>query len=216
KDLNTYNRVTGYFSDLLRAQAADEPAALMRDAQGPSVYVYRFDWDELPDYFLFDLSELLGACHGLEMFFVFRTFDSGKRVKYAFTKKNYPGRKELSDAMSSYWAQFAYSGDPGRGRQGDLPEWKPWNNSNPGKDKFIVFDTEKDGGIRMSSEMVTSQDIKDRLIRDHDLIASQKELCRLYAHLFLLSFHPAHSRDEEEYLSFGEGGCKSYPPEMFR
>ena len=216
RDLKTYNRVTGYFSDLLKAQAADEPAALMRDAQGPNVYVYRFDWDEEPDYFLFDLSELLGACHGLEMFFVFRTFDSGKRVKYAFTKKNYPGRKKLSDAMSSYWAQFAYNGDPGRGRHGDLREWKPWDNSNPGNDKFIVFDTEKDGGIRMSSETVTSQDIKDRLIQDQNLIGSQEELCRLYAHLFKLSLHPAYSWNEEEYLNFGEGGCKSYPPEMFR
>jgi para-nitrobenzyl esterase len=117
--------------------------------------------------------------------------------------------------MISYWTEFAYHGTPGRGRKGDLPEWKPWEN-NPGGSKFLILDTQSGGGIRMSSDTITAQDIKNRLIRDQSLIGNQKVLCLLYAKLFLYSFQSTHHWNEQEYNTFGKQGCKDYPPAQFR
>ena len=76
-----------------------------------------------------------------------------------------PGRRRLSAAMISYWAQFAYSGDPGKGRDGSEVRWTAWD-STPGKDKLILFDAASDGGIRMSSEEVTEESIQNALRND--------------------------------------------------
>ena len=66
---------------------------------------------------------MLGAAHGFEIPFVFGHFDLGRAGNVIFTKENEPGRKALSAQMMSYWAEFAYTGAPGRGRDRQLPEW---------------------------------------------------------------------------------------------
>jgi para-nitrobenzyl esterase len=216
KDLDTYNRVTGYFSDYWKALGVDEPAKIMRGAQGASVYAYRFDWDEEPNIFLVRLSDLLGACHALDLCFISGLMDDASDPFHAFTEENSPGRNKLAYAMTSYWVEFARTGAPGRGVNKDLPEWKPWNNGKPDSKKFIVFDTEADGGIRMSSEIITAQEIKNRLLHDQDLIGTQEDLCRLYARLFRFTFQSTHHWNEQEYLTLGREGCNDFPPEMFR
>ena len=163
RDPDHYNRISGYHADLWKALGVDRPATVMREAQGPNVYAYRFDCDEEPGNFFIDLEQLLGAAHMLEIYFVFNVLESVDRLTEGiFTEDNLPGRKALSNAMSSYWAEFAYNGSPGRGRDGNLPEWKPWDNSGDDKEKYIVFDTAEDNGLRMSSRIVTVDDIKSR------------------------------------------------------
>jgi para-nitrobenzyl esterase len=84
--------------------------------------------------------------------------------------------------MMSYWAEFAATGAPGRGRGGDLPEWKSWDESTPDSDRFLVFDTAADGGLRMSSEAVTSESLVTRMIED-ERFASSDERCAFLAGL---------------------------------
>ena len=104
-----------------RATAADGPARAMTAAGASDVFVYRFDWDEEPRLFgLADLSELLGAAHAFEVPFVFGHWDLGSEGNVIFSRENLPGREELSAQMMSYWAQFAYAGDPGQGRGGEI------------------------------------------------------------------------------------------------
>jgi para-nitrobenzyl esterase len=61
--------------------------------------------------------------------------------------------------MMSYWAEFADTGSPGRGRAGDLPEWRPWDDSSADAPKYIVFDTPADGGVRLASETVSLEEV---------------------------------------------------------
>jgi para-nitrobenzyl esterase len=61
--------------------------------------------------------------------------------------------------MMSYWAEFAYTGDPGSGRNAKQPRWTPWDSSSPQAPKFAVLDTPAGGGIRLSSEAVTREAI---------------------------------------------------------
>jgi para-nitrobenzyl esterase len=81
--------------------------------------------------------------------------------------------------MMSYWAQFAYKGDPGSGRDGSLPRWRAWDPRGPDADKFIVFDTTVDGGIRMSSETESPAALLAELASDPQLDAAE-ERCALY------------------------------------
>jgi para-nitrobenzyl esterase len=78
-------------------------------------YRYQFD-DALPQP-AGSAAESRGAYHSAEIEFVFQ----------ALASKDLPWRPEdwkLSDLMSSYWANFAKTGDPnGPG----LPEWKPYS-----------------------------------------------------------------------------------------
>ena len=73
KDERRYDMMAKYQSLAWKANGVDEPAAALRDSQGPTVFAYRFDWDEEPTILWLDFSSLLGAAHGLEIPFVFGT-----------------------------------------------------------------------------------------------------------------------------------------------
>jgi para-nitrobenzyl esterase len=77
-DEGRYNVTAEYLSKMWKATGADGPAAALRQTQGPSVYVYRFDWDEEPTRLGADLSMMLGAAHGFEIPFVFGHFNLGR------------------------------------------------------------------------------------------------------------------------------------------
>ena len=216
KDLAGYNRISGYGSDAWKAFAVDEPLGTLSAANGPAVYGYRFDWDEQPDNWLLKLSELLGAGHATEIDFVFGAAQPGSGLMSGFyTEANAAGREPLAAAMSSYWAQFAHTGNPGRGRKGDLPEWQAWGVAQP---QFVVFDSAAGGGIRMSGDIIVAAALKQRLLDDRakGLIASQEQLCRWYGEVFIYSnISDAHA-DVAGYEELGDGGCKQWPVSDFR
>jgi len=65
------------------------------------VWMYRFDWKS-------KVSDDLGACHAIEVPFVFRTFDSPTR--YQIVGSDPP--MELSDTMMNAWIAFIRTGSP--------------------------------------------------------------------------------------------------------
>jgi para-nitrobenzyl esterase len=178
RDERMYNLTAEYLATWWKADGADDPAAAMRTAQGPSVYVYRFDWDEEPTILGADLAVMLGAAHAFEIPFVFGHFDLGRRGNMLFTAENEPGRKELSAKMMSYWAAFAAKGDPNGGVDGDLTEWQAWDNSGPDAPKFLILDTQADGGVRMSSDSLTGKKVLADLEVDARL-SSKEERCSI-------------------------------------
>jgi para-nitrobenzyl esterase len=201
-DPDEYVRVSRYPSYSVRLRAVDGLARLMAPAQDAPVFAYRFDWDEqrTTDDGL-DMSVAIGAAHSTEMAFVFGNWDVGfvdpDRLYYPGTN---PGRDGLSRAMMSYWANFAYTGDPGRGRSGELPQWERWKNGD-GNPKTIVLDSENDGGIRMSDEEMTLESVKAEFMTEK--FSSQKSLCDVY----LETFSDTPAFDAAEYAALGSGGC---------
>jgi para-nitrobenzyl esterase len=180
KDRDRYERHAAYRSQMWKAAAVDDPAADMRPVQGPSVWAYRFDWDEAPRVPWIDLGTLLGAAHAFEIPFVFGHFELGRVGRFLWSDDGAQERLALSAAMMSYWAQFAYAGDPGRGRGGDQAHWKPWRGS--GRETFIVFDTPSGGGIRMTSESVSAEGLVARIQEDEGF-ADGGERCSLLREL---------------------------------
>ncbi len=173
-DETSYEASAEYLSRMWKVNGADQPAEAM-SANEPGVFVYRFDWDEEPSVLGADLSKMIGAAHALEIPFVFGHWDLGRAGSRLFTSVNEPGRQALSRDMMSYWAQFARTGDPGKGVDGKLPEWTRWNVAAPA---YLVLDTPEGGGVRM----VQGKETKHRVVQDlyvDPRLATIKARCRV-------------------------------------
>jgi para-nitrobenzyl esterase len=208
RDERRYNLSAEYLAKMWKASGADEPAAAMRATDGAQVFVYRFDWDEEPRVLGADLSVMLGAAHGFEIPFVFGHFDLGREGNQIFTKENEPGRTLLSAQMMSYWAEFAYHGAPGRGRNGELPEWKAWDDGGAASPKYIIFDTAADGGVRMSPAAVTQASVLAAVDTDARL-STQRDKCGIYREL--AAWSPGFTK--KDYA--GRDGCSAFPYDTF-
>jgi para-nitrobenzyl esterase len=112
-----------------------------------AVYVYKFLWDEEPEPFDY----LIGAAHAMDLPFFFGNFitDKSSLTSFAWSDANRASREPLSNAMMTYVAQFARTGDP-NGADTDLPLWSPWSDKQ-GTPKRMLFDA---GKLAMSSERI--------------------------------------------------------------
>ncbi len=192
-------------SRMWKATGADEPATAMRRVQS-DVFVYRFDWDEQPRLLGADLSTMVGAAHGFEIPFVFGHFDLGKEGRVMFDEANAPGRTELSRVMQSYWTEFARSGAPGRGRDGDLAPWSPFEPGEGEPPRTLLLDTPDGGGARMTPLHETRDGVVASVGADTRLRDS-RERCGVYRDLVAWSS----GLSAAQYTSIGNGECAPYP-----
>ena len=202
KDEATYSRIVKYGALAWKERGVDSLAQMMRNAGNPNVYAYRFDWDEEPSQLGFDLSKALGAGHGLEIAFAFDEFEGGLNLSYIYP--NDDAQYALADSMTSYWTQFAYTGDPGSGRNQNEPAWLAWGTD--GKHS-ILLDTAADGGIRMSDEVVTIDSVKAELAADTGF-PNPEDQCAVYVRNFRFNF------DESEYHGLNPE-CRNLDPAQF-
>ena len=131
KDEQTYRSLAHYGGRAWKVRGVDELARAMTASGNPHVYAYRFDWDEEPSIMGYDLSVALGAAHALEIGFVFGEFN-GLGLGYVYPDDENQWR--LSNSMMSYWAEFAYTGDPGSGRGATETPWLAWGQERPDPD----------------------------------------------------------------------------------
>lgn len=205
RNLRLYD-VEGEYGGLMwRATGADVPVAAMRETQGPTVWAYRFDWDEEGSLLGLDLSKLLGAAHAIELLFVFDTTDLGFANRFFFRDRD--AARALSAKMRAYWAEFAHFGRPGRGQGGELPEWKPWGRRTRDP-KTMLLDTEAGGGLRMASDRIDPAWVVERATQDPRLF-DDEERCRVYR--IFVQWSDAMSL--EEYAAIGGGACAPWPIE---
>jgi para-nitrobenzyl esterase len=105
------------------------PAVRLADAQSahnPGVWMYRFDW-RTPVF-----GGLLGACHALELPFVFNTLHGGLAQQFCGPE----APQALADRVHAAWVAFVGVGDPSHN---DLPEWRRYE---PGDRSTMHFDVE--------------------------------------------------------------------------
>ena len=86
------------------------------------------------------------------------------------------GDQEAGRLLAALNVFGAATGDPGKGRDGDLPRWEPWAT---GSGSFLVLDSDHDGGIRMSDDTVTREAVIARIAGD-PRFESDAERCEIY------------------------------------
>ncbi|MER5195273.1 carboxylesterase/lipase family protein [Streptomyces sp. NPDC002755] len=86
------------------------PLQRLAGARPGASYMYEFAWPSLRPG--------LGACHALELGFVFDTGDTAESAKLA----GGGAPQELADAMHGAWTRFVTTGDPG---------WEAWGPAHP-------------------------------------------------------------------------------------
>jgi para-nitrobenzyl esterase len=94
------------------------PAIRLAEAQltqNPAVWMYRFDWKSRA------FGGALGACHAIELPFVFHNVD---RPHMAAFLGEGPAPNELADQVQDAWIAFARTGDPNTGA---LPDWPTYD-----------------------------------------------------------------------------------------
>lgn len=105
------------------------PAYKIADAQSnfASAYSYRFDWTSFPIRLIG-----LGACHGIELPFIFSSFhsDAGKMIMKASSNRRV---KNMSKNMQNAWINFARTGNP----NSDNNNWLPYNTKTR---STLIFD----------------------------------------------------------------------------
>jgi len=169
-DKRRYAVAAEYASLFMRANNVDAAADLLVLRQKRSIFVYRFDWADLaPDPASGNV--LLGASHTLDVPFVFgHRFSVPYIPDFLIRENSLSSYRTLSNAMMSYWTQFAVSGDPEKGRNGDLPRWDSWESLATTKSDapgaIIVFDGKKRGGIRTLSSRTSQAQVLARLEKD--------------------------------------------------
>ncbi|HMN45581.1 MAG TPA: carboxylesterase family protein [Povalibacter sp.] len=209
KSPDDYVKFANYPSLQWKYTGVDSLARAMSPIE-PAVFAYRFDWDEGGKLGDIDLSVAVGAAHSTEIAFVFGDWNIGFLPPDAmYPPERHAARDALSKSMMSYWAQFAYAGSPGKGRDGNEVEWSAWKNA-AGEPKTLILDTQEGGGIRMMNEEVTATSVKERMLADR--FADQRLHCEAYA----LAFSTNAQFDPKEYATLGAKGCRQYPPASFK
>jgi len=180
-DREIYDLRAKYGGLAWKRRAVDAPAAALT-RNSSRVFAYRWDWDEQGTRFGFlNLTQLLGAAHGLEIPFVFGHWNIGPQSDLLFGEHGAAERIELSAAMMSYWANFAHTGKPDRGRQGNLPNWKPWD-SVPGEPKMMILDSANDSGLRMTNTEVNREFLVEELTKEP--LGQRPDHCLVFDELF--------------------------------
>lgn len=201
KNQATFDNEAAYHSDRWKLAAVDRPAEIMTAGGHPDIYAYRFDWDEGGSLGITDWSTALGAAHALEIPFILGDFEALFPIPRLFTAGNRRGREALSEKMMSYWAQFARTGNPGTGTDGNLPQWTPWQTGRGG---MMLLDSPAGGDVRMSDNRLTLAAFRRRLEND-TLITETEERCALYRELFIPLPWNNELFDPQEYARLGCG-----------
>ncbi len=163
--MELFDLAAKYQSDGWKVMAVDNPARIVTGNSGqPKIFTYQFLWgaggakNNVIDP---PFNTLFGACHTMEIDFVFGTEKVALGAQ-VFKEKNRAGRAALSDAIIEYWSQFARTGDPNKDKSG-LPRWSPWSNT-PDQPKTILLDADLEKiKITMSNHELTNGDIEAAL-----------------------------------------------------
>jgi para-nitrobenzyl esterase len=184
KDEKFYDAYSRYQSDAWKLDAVDNASRYISEKNKKNVYAYRFDWDDEPKFLGMDFSKLLGAAHALEIGFVFNSPEiiDGQESGLSdilYKKENAIFDKNLSISMSQYWVNFAYDGNPNSNPYPLEVNWDHWENKI--NERFIIFDTENDQGIRMNNAILSEDSILQSLSSEN---LSIEQKCIIFDDLF--------------------------------
>ena len=118
-------------------RGVQEPLESIFNAGNNDIYAYRFDWDNLRNFFIGDFGEILGAAHALEIPMVSGDYNLADEFKWIVYPRS-PSRRFVSKNMMNFWSNFAREGVPG-----NSTNKISWTKYDPLKDMSILHIDEK-------------------------------------------------------------------------
>ena len=119
-------------------RGVQEPLESIFMAGNKEVYAYRFDWDNLRDFFIGDFSEIIGSAHAIEIAMISGDYNLADDFRWIVYPRT-PSRRFVSKNMMKFWSDFAKNGIPGTSSNN-----VSWQRFNPDNEKsIIIFDEKK-------------------------------------------------------------------------
>ena len=142
RDKEKYNLYSSIRAKGWQLRGVQEPLENIFRVGNEDIYAYRFDWDNLRDFFIGDFGEIIGAAHALEIPMISGDYNLAEEFKWIVYPRS-PSRRFVSKNMMNFWANFAKNAEPG-----DSTNNVTWSKYNPNLDKSIlIIDEAKNLGI---------------------------------------------------------------------
>ena len=112
KDEDKYEFYSSIRADAWQLRGVQEPLENIFYAGNKDVYSYRFDWDNLRNFFIGDFGKILGSAHALEIPMVSGDYNLADEFKWIVYPRS-SSRRFVSKNMMNFWGNFAREGFPG-------------------------------------------------------------------------------------------------------
>ena len=170
KDEEKYQFYNEIRSKGWQLRGVQEPLENMFIAGNEDLYAYRYDWDNLRDFFVGDFSKIIGSAHALEIPMISGDFSLAEEFAWIIYPRS-PSRRFVSKNMMNFWTEFAKNGVPGISSNNIL-----WNKYNPKTEKNIFHIDEKKN-LRMDSLNLSMQELVNEILSSQ--IIDKEEKCIL-------------------------------------
>ena len=170
KDEEKYQFYNGIRSKGWQLRGVQEPLENMFVAGNEDLYAYRYDWDNLRDFFVGDFGKIIGSAHALEIPMISGDFSLAEEFAWIIYPRS-PSRRFVSKNMMSFWTDFAKNGVPGKSSSDII-----WNKYNPETDKSILHIDEKKN-LRIDNLDLSMQELVNEILSSQ--IIDNEEKCIL-------------------------------------
>ena len=166
KDMNKYEFYNSVRARGWELRGVQEPLKNIFNAGNEEVYAYRFEWDNLRDFFIGDFSEIIGAAHAIEIPMVSGDFNLAEEFKWIVYPRS-QSKRYVSKNMMNFWTNFAKFGNPGSSSNGVF-----WENYNPSStDKILIIDEKKNlriSSLDLSLDVLVDEILSSNLLKDEE------------------------------------------------
>ena len=170
KDMQKYEFYNSIRARGWQLRGVQEPLENMFNAGNNELYAYRFDWDNLRDFFVGDFSEIIGAAHAIEIPMVSGDFDLVGEFKWIVYPRS-KSKRYVSKNMMNFWTNFAKYGAPGPST--NEINWETYNPYS--SNKILIIDEKKNlkiSSLDLSLDSLVNEVFDSRLL-------DQEEKCIL-------------------------------------
>ena len=172
RDMEKYEFYSSIRAKGWQLRGVQEPLENIFNAGNDDVYAYRFDWDNLRDFFIGDFSEIIGSAHALEIPMISGDFNLVEDFRWIVYPRS-SSRRFVSKNMMNFWSNFAKTDLPG-----DSTNGVSWNKFNPSLNKsMLIIDEEKNLKI---SELDLSLDSLVEDILNSETLNNEEKCIILY------------------------------------
>ena len=166
KDEKKYQFYNDIRSKGWQLRGVQEPLENMFAAGNDDLYAYRYDWDNLRDFFVGDFRKIIGAAHALEIPMISGDFSLAEEFAWIIYPRS-PSRRYVSKNMMNFWTEFARNGAPGKSSNDII-----WNKYNHKTDKSILhIDEKKDLRIEnldLSMQKLVNEILSSKIINNEE------------------------------------------------